>query len=76
MVKPRARADSGAVAVRLAAQREALLELDARLFVPGELHQEVGAHGGQEVAHLHVHLFGGAPLGPMLASASVCAARL
>jgi diadenosine tetraphosphate (Ap4A) HIT family hydrolase len=25
-----------------------------------------GAHGHQEVAHLHVHLFGGAPLGPML----------
>ena len=23
--------------------------------------------GGQEVPHLHVHLFGGAPLGPMLA---------
>lgn len=27
----------------------------------------VGGHGGQEVPHLHVHLFGGAPLGPMLA---------
>jgi histidine triad (HIT) family protein len=26
-----------------------------------------GGHGGQEVAHLHVHLFGGRPLGPMLA---------
>lgn len=26
----------------------------------------VGGHGGQEVAHLHVHLFGGRPLGPML----------
>ncbi len=26
-----------------------------------------GAHGGQEVPHLHVHLFGGAALGPMLA---------
>ena len=25
-----------------------------------------GAHGGQEVPHLHVHLFGGRPLGPML----------
>jgi histidine triad (HIT) family protein len=23
-------------------------------------------HGGQEVYHLHVHLVGGAPLGPML----------
>ena len=27
----------------------------------------VGAHGGQEVAHLHVHLFGGAALGRMIA---------
>ncbi len=25
------------------------------------------AHGGQEVFHLHVHLMGGRPLGPMLA---------
>ena len=27
----------------------------------------IGKRGGQEVPHLHVHLFGGAPLGPMLA---------
>lgn len=27
----------------------------------------VGKRGGQEVPHLHVHLFGGEPLGPMLA---------
>jgi diadenosine tetraphosphate (Ap4A) HIT family hydrolase len=27
----------------------------------------VGAHGGQEVPHLHFHLFGGRPLGPMIA---------
>jgi diadenosine tetraphosphate (Ap4A) HIT family hydrolase len=26
-----------------------------------------GRRAGQEVPHLHVHLFGGAPLGPMLA---------
>ena len=26
------------------------------------------AHGGQEVFHLHLHLIGGRPLGPMLAS--------
>jgi histidine triad (HIT) family protein len=26
-----------------------------------------GKHSGQEVPHLHVHLFGGQPLGPMLA---------
>ena len=27
----------------------------------------VGKRGGQEVPHLHVHIFGGQPLGPMLA---------
>ena len=27
----------------------------------------IGPHGGQEVPHLHVHLFAGQPLGPMLA---------
>jgi len=27
----------------------------------------VGQRGGQEVPHLHMHVFGGAPLGPMLA---------
>lgn len=26
-----------------------------------------GEHSGQEVPHLHVHLFGGQPLGPMMA---------
>ena len=26
----------------------------------------VGKRGGQEVPHLHVHIFGGQPLGPML----------
>jgi len=26
----------------------------------------MGEHAGQEVPHLHVHLFGGKPLGPML----------
>ena len=26
-----------------------------------------GTHSGQEVPHLHVHIFGGKPLGPMLA---------
>lgn len=28
----------------------------------------MGRHAGQEVPHFHVHLFGGAPLGPMLAT--------
>ena len=27
----------------------------------------VGLHSGQEVPHLHLHIFGGRPLGPMLA---------
>ena len=27
----------------------------------------IGRNGGQEVPHLHAHLFGGGPLGPMLA---------
>jgi diadenosine tetraphosphate (Ap4A) HIT family hydrolase len=27
----------------------------------------VGSNSGQEVPHLHVHIFGGRPLGPMLA---------
>ncbi len=27
----------------------------------------IGHNGGQEVPHLHAHLFGGGPLGPMLA---------
>ena len=39
-----------------------------RLVEPGyRLLANVGAHGGQEVPHFHVHLFGGKPLGPMLA---------
>ena len=38
------------------------------LVAPGyRLLANIGGHGGQEVPHLHVHLFGGAPLGPMLA---------
>ena len=38
------------------------------LVAPGyRLLANVGGNGGQEVPHLHVHLFGGRPLGPMLA---------
>lgn len=41
---------------------------DQGLVEPGyRLLANVGPHGGQEVPHLHVHIFGGAPLGPMLA---------
>jgi diadenosine tetraphosphate (Ap4A) HIT family hydrolase len=38
------------------------------LVAPGyRLLANVGRNGGQEVPHLHVHLFGGQGLGPMLA---------
>lgn len=38
------------------------------LLEPGyRLLANIGQHGHQEVPHLHVHLFGGKPLGPMLA---------
>ena len=41
---------------------------DQGLVAPGyRLLANVGVDGGQEVPHLHVHLFGGGPLGPMLA---------
>jgi len=41
---------------------------DAGLTAPGyRLLANVGANGGQEVPHLHVHIFGGRGLGPMLA---------
>jgi diadenosine tetraphosphate (Ap4A) HIT family hydrolase len=41
---------------------------DQDLVAPGyRLLANVGVNGGQEVPHLHVHLFGGGPLGPMLA---------
>ncbi|MEN2749057.1 histidine triad nucleotide-binding protein [Sphingomonas sp. T9W2] len=47
-------------AVGLIARDNALVEPGYRLLA------NIGGHGGQEVPHLHVHLFGGAPLGPML----------
>ncbi|MEC7534786.1 MAG: HIT domain-containing protein, partial [Pseudomonadota bacterium] len=41
---------------------------DKGLVEPGyRMMANVGAHGGQEVPHLHVHIFGGEPLGPMIA---------
>ena len=40
---------------------------DKGLVAPGyRMMANVGAHGGQEVPHLHVHIFGGQPLGPMI----------
>jgi len=37
------------------------------LVAPGyRLLANIGLQAGQEIPHLHVHLFGGGPLGPML----------
>jgi histidine triad (HIT) family protein len=43
------------------AEDEGISEDGYRLIV------NCGSHGGQEVPHLHLHLLGGRPLGPMLA---------
>lgn len=48
-------------AVGEVARRKGLVESGYRLLA------NVGKHSGQEVPHLHVHIFGGRPLGPMLA---------
>jgi len=48
-------------AVGEVARRLGLVETGYRLLA------NIGADAHQEVAHLHVHLFGGRPLGPMLA---------
>jgi len=41
---------------------------EAGLVEPGyRLLANIGPNSGQEVAHLHVHIFGGKALGPMLA---------
>lgn len=41
---------------------------DAGLVEPGyRLLANIGQQSGQEVPHLHVHIFAGRPLGPMLA---------
>jgi diadenosine tetraphosphate (Ap4A) HIT family hydrolase len=45
-----------------------LVAREQGLVAPGyRLLANVGKDSGQEVPHLHVHLFGGRPLGPMLA---------
>ena len=48
-------------AARAVAEQEGIAEDGYRLIV------NCRDHGGQEVDHLHVHLLGGRPLGPMLA---------
>lgn len=43
---------------------------DLALEVPGyRMLANMGEHGGQEVPHFHVHLFGGRPLGRMIPAA-------
>ena len=48
-------------AVGHVAREQGLVEPGYRLLV------NRGANGGQEIPHLHVHLFGGRPLGRMIA---------
>lgn len=48
-------------AVGRVARAQGLVEPGYRLLA------NVGRHGGQEVPHLHVHIFGGQPLGRMIA---------
>ncbi|MEX2502162.1 MAG: HIT domain-containing protein [Trueperaceae bacterium] len=48
---------------RRVAEREGIAEDGYRLIV------NCRQHGGQEVYHLHMHLLGGRPLGPMLSHA-------
>ncbi len=48
-------------AVGAVARQHDLVEPGYRLLA------NIGPHGGQEVPHLHVHLFGKQPLGPMIA---------
>lgn len=47
-------------AVGHVAREKGLVEPGYRLLA------NVGPHAGQEVPHLHVHIFGGEPLGPMI----------
>ena len=47
-------------AVGAVARAKGLVEPGYRLLA------NIGKHGGQEVPHLHVHLFGGEPLGRMI----------
>ena len=48
-------------AVGHVAREHGLVEPGYRLLV------NLGQNGGQEIPHLHVHLFAGKPLGPMIA---------
>ena len=61
-----ARASEAEIAGFVRAVGQVARELE--LVAPGyRLLANIGQDGHQEVPHLHVHLFGGRPLGPMLA---------
>jgi diadenosine tetraphosphate (Ap4A) HIT family hydrolase len=61
-----ARAGEGEIAGFIRAVGQVARE--AGLVEPGyRLLANIGEDGHQEVPHLHVHIFGGRPLGPMLA---------
>jgi histidine triad (HIT) family protein len=49
------------VVAKQIAEQEGIASSGYRLLI------NCGEHGGQEVYHLHLHLLGGRPLGPMLA---------
>jgi histidine triad (HIT) family protein len=51
------------IVARDLARQQGIAESGYRLTI------NCNAHGGQEVYHLHVHLLGGRPLGPMVARA-------
>lgn len=48
--------------------REVIGHLELETTGGFRLMSNYGTHGGQEVEHFHVHIFGGKNLGPMLAS--------
>jgi len=56
-----------ALAGELLATAAAVAEVDGLLGDGFRLIFNTGGYGGQEVFHVHAHVLGGAPLGPMLA---------
>ena len=60
----KASADEIAAMVRAVGEVARMVGADAQGY---RVLSNVGKRGGQEVPHFHVHVFGGQPLGPMLA---------
>jgi histidine triad (HIT) family protein len=55
-----------ALAGELVAAAAAVADAEGLLFDGFRLLFNTGAHAGQEVFHVHAHVLGGAPLGPMV----------